>query len=325
MRRNLQPDDVLIDIQYAGICHTDIHFMKGDFGPLGYQMVPGHEIVGCVAAVGSAVTKFKVGDLAGVGCMVDSCGICAKCKRGLEQYCDNGATYTYASKDRFSDDTQGGYSNRIVVREAFVIKIPPGANLAATAPLLCAGVTTFSPMQHWNIGKGKKVAIVGLGGLGHVALKLFKARGAEVTVFTTTAAKIPDAIKMGASEAVLWSDKEAFSRLKDQFNYLLSTVPYPFDVDPFMDLLDLDGVFTNVGVVRPLQAKLDLIGRRKSITGSAIGSISETQEVIDYCVSRNIGAEVEVIPIQQVNEAYIRVLNKDVRYRYVIDMSTLHA
>ncbi|MBK0024034.1 NAD(P)-dependent alcohol dehydrogenase [Ochrobactrum sp. S46] len=325
-RRNLRSDDVLIDIQYAGICHTDLHWVNGDFGPsLPFTMVPGHEITGRVSAVGASVSKFKVGDIAGVGCLVDSCGTCRNCKRGLEQYCLNGYTLTYGSVDRHGFNTQGGYSNKIVVKEAFAFKIPDSVNLAAVTPLLCAGITTFSPMQRWNVGTDQKVAVLGLGGLGHVALKLFKARGADVTVFTTSEGKLPDALRMGATEAILWSDTAAFERLKGQFDFILATVPYPFDFNPFVDLLGLDGVFTNVGLVVPASMPNlpNLIEGRKSITGSAIGGVPETQEVLDYCLKRNITADIELIPIDHVNDAYRRVRDKDIRYRFVIDMTTL--
>ncbi|WP_082746182.1 NAD(P)-dependent alcohol dehydrogenase [Sphingomonas sp. CCH5-D11] len=327
-RRNLRADDILIDIQFAGICHSDIHTVNGDWGALAYKMVPGHEILGRVAAVGSSVSRFKVGDYAGVGCLVDSCGRCEYCRKGMEPYCEQGATFTYNSKDRYGANTQGGYANRIVVKDSFAIRISERANMAATTPLLCAGITTFSPMEHWKVEKGQKVGLVGMGGLGHVAVKLFKDRGADVTVFTTSPGKVADARRFGASEAVLWSDKAAFGRMKRQFDYILSTVPQPFDVNPFLELLTIDGTMTTVGVFAPLTPGVNganLVQGRRALTGSWIGGIAETQAVIDHCVERGITADVEIIPITRVNEAYKRVVSKDVRYRYVIDMSTLRA
>lgn len=326
-RRNLRSDDVLIDILYAGVCHSDIHTLNGDWGPVPQATVPGHEITGRVAAVGASVSRFKVGDAVGVGCLIDSCGECQYCQAGLEQYCNRVPTYTYGSTDRFGQFTQGGYSNKIVVKDSFVIRIPESMDLAAAAPVLCAGITTFSPMQHWsNISSGK-VGLVGMGGLGHMGVKLFHARGADVTVFTTTPGKIEDARKLGATEAVLWSDADAFNRMAGQFDYILSTVPQSYDMDPFVKLLKLDGTLTNVGVLTPFDQGFDsgtLSKGRKAITGSHIGGIAETQQVIDYCAERGIAADIEMIPIDKANEAWTRVVNKDVRYRFVIDMSSLH-
>ncbi|NTE89785.1 NAD(P)-dependent alcohol dehydrogenase [Agrobacterium rubi] len=327
-RRNLRADDVLIDILYSGVCHSDIHTVNGDWGQLSAPTIPGHEILGRVAAVGSSVSKFKVGDVAGVGCLVNSCGQCEYCRQGLEQYCSVGATFTYNSKDENGQQTQGGYANKIVVKESFVIKLPEKMNVAAAAPLLCAGVTTFSPMQHWNVGPEGKVGVVGLGGLGHMAVKIFKARGNDVTIFTTSENKIGDAQRLGASGAVLWSDKAEFDRLAGQFDFLLTTVPRTFELDPFVNLLKVGGTIVNVGDLNNFDTGFNngaLAGRRKQIGGSLIGGIAETQEIIDYCASRNILADVEVIPIEKINEAWRRVVDKDVRYRFVIDMSTLHA
>jgi uncharacterized zinc-type alcohol dehydrogenase-like protein len=329
-RRALRPDDILIDILYVGICHSDIHTARGDWGPIDYRLVPGHEIVGKVAAVGSAVSRFKVGDHAGIGCMVDSCGTCDYCERGLEQFCTQGFTGTYG-KSPGGLVTQGGYANNIVVREKFAITIPQALDIRSAAPLLCAGVTTYSPMQHWKVGQDAKVALLGLGGLGHVALKLFKARGADVTVFTTTPGKQADARRMGASQVVLWDDKAAFARLKGQFDFILSTVPTDYDVDPFVDLLRVDGTLVNVGVFNRIGAasggysNAGLILGRRSLAASLIGGIAETQQVIDYCAANKIAPEVEVIPVSRVNEAWDRVVGKQVRYRYVIDMRTLAA
>ncbi|WP_404649525.1 NAD(P)-dependent alcohol dehydrogenase [Dyella flagellata] len=321
-RRALRPTDVRIEILYAAICHSDIHTVLGEFGPPGYPVVPGHEIVGRVSAIGDQVTQFKVGDIAGVGCMVDSCGTCENCRDDREQNCLNGATFTYDYPDKVSGGrTYGGYAKAIVVTEHFVFRIPPGANLPGMAPLLCAGITTFSPMQHWKLQPGQRVGVVGLGGLGHMALKLGVARGAEVTVFTTTPGKIADAKRMGAREAVLWSDEASMKRWANHFDLILSTVPESYAVQPFMDLLKLDATLVNVGALGELRVNgLANIFGRKSLAGSLVGGVAETQEVIDYCAARNITAEVEIIRPDQIQEAYRRVLNKDVRYRFVIDM-----
>ena len=325
-RRAVSPRDVLIDILYCGICHSDIHAARGDWGSANFPRVPGHEIIGRVAGVGNAVTKFRAGDIAGVGCMVDSCGECENCLADREQNCLKGTTFTYDAPDKVSGgSTYGGYSERLVVTERFAIRIPPGVNLAATAPLLCAGITTFSPMQHWRLEPGQRVGIIGLGGLGHVAVKLAAARRAEVTAFTTTPGKIADARRLGAREAVLWSDAAGMARLANHFDLMIATVPYPFAIQPFMNLLRLDGTLVNVGMLLRLEGA-DLSGMlmgfgRKSLAGSMIGGIAETQEVIDYCAARNITADIELIRPDQINAAYDRVVNKDVRYRFVIDMT----
>lgn len=323
-RRALGPRDVRIEILYAGICHSDIHTARSEWGPATYPIVPGHEIVGRVTAVGPQVTKFKAGDVAGVGCMVDSCGTCASCLADREQNCLNGATFTYDSPDKVSGGvTHGGYSKAIVVTEGFAIRIPPGANLASMTPILCAGITTFSPMQHWRLAGGQRVGVIGLGGLGHMAVKLAVARGAEVTVFTTTPAKVEDARRMGAREAVLWSDTAAMQHLARRFDLIIATVPRAFPVQQFMNLLKLDATLVNVGALESiggLDGMANGFGRR-SFAGSMIGGIAETQQVIDYCAARNISAEVEIITPDQIDAAYDRVVGKDVRYRFVIDMA----
>ncbi|MBK5355779.1 NAD(P)-dependent alcohol dehydrogenase [Pseudomonas sp. TH41] len=324
-RRAVGPRDVLIDIEYAGVCHSDIHIARSEWSETPYPCVPGHEIVGKVAAVGSEVKKFKVGDYAGVGCMVDSCGDCENCLADREQNCLKGTTFIYSSPDKVSGGmTYGGYSERIVVAEHFVIRMPPGADLAAMTPLLCAGVTTFSPMQHWNLKPGQRVAVIGLGGLGHLAVKLGVARQAEVTVFTTSPGKLADAKQMGAHDAFLWSDKVAFERLANHFDLIISTVPQAYPMQQFVDLLKLDATFVNVGVLDDLSSlngMLIAVGR-KTFAGSLIGGIAETQKVVDYCAARNITADIERIKPEQLDQAYERVMNKDVRYRFVIDFAS---
>lgn len=323
-RRALGPHDVLLDVLYAGICHSDIHTVRGDWGPPRYPVVPGHEIVGRVRAVGPAVTRFRVGDVGGVGCMVDSCGTCENCLADREQNCLNGATFTYDSDDRVSGGpTYGGYSERIVVSDRFVIGMPPGADLAAMTPLLCAGITTFSPLQHWKVQPGQRLGVVGLGGLGHVAVKLGVARRADVTIFTTSPSKVADAKRLGAREAVLWSDRAAMKRLANQFDLLISTVPTAYPMQPFMDLLKLDATLVNVGALVQLEGLNGMAQGfgRKSLAGSMIGGIAETQQVIDYCAARNITADVELIRPQEIARAFERVVGKDVRYRFVIDMA----
>jgi alcohol dehydrogenase (NADP+) len=329
-RRATGPNDVLLDILYCGICHSDIHTVRDEWRatlPTAYPSVPGHEIIGRVQAVGGAVTKFKVGDIGGVGCMVNSCGTCENCLADREQNCLAGATFTYNSPDAvLGGRTFGGYSDKIVVAEHFVIRIPPGADLPATAPLLCAGITPFSPMQHWKLETGQRVGVIGLGGLGHMVVKLAVARKAEVTVFTTSPGKIADAKRLGAREAVLWSDTEAMKRLANQFDLMISTVPKAFPMQPFMDLLKLDATLVNLGAMEPLEGGISgmmLAFGRKSLAGSVIGGIAETQEVIDYCAARNIKADIELIRPEEINRAYERVVNKDVRYRFVIDMASL--
>jgi uncharacterized zinc-type alcohol dehydrogenase-like protein len=337
VRRPVGAHDVLLDVLYCGICHSDIHTVNNDWektqGKPPYPIVPGHEIIGRVIAVGKKVTKFRVGDIGGVGCMVDSCGTCANCLADREQVCTgNGkiprTTFTYGSTDFISGGyTHGGYSDKLVVTEKFVIRIPPGMDLARTAPLLCAGITTFSPIVHWQVKPGQKVGVVGLGGLGHMAVKLAAAKGAEVTIFTTTPGKLKDAKKLGAKEAVLWSDHDAFRRLAGSFDFLVSTVPQSYPMQPFIDLLKLDATLCNVGALAMLDntaiSGTALAFGRKSLAGSMIGGIAETQETIDFCAARNIGADIELVGVNDINRAYQRVIDKDVRYRFVIDMASL--
>lgn len=324
-RRAVRPNDVLIDVLYAGICHSDIHTARGDWSQPEMPCVPGHEIIGRVTAVGSAVTKFKVGDIAGVGCMVDSCGTCEHCRADREQNCLNGTTFTYDAPDKVSGgQTYGGYSDRIVVAEHFAIRIPPGADLAATAPLLCAGITTFSPMQHWDLRAGQRVGVIGLGGLGHMAVKLAAARGADVSVFTTSPDKLADARRLGATEAVLSTDAEAMKRQASRFDLLICAVPVSIPLQPYLDVLKPDGTLVNVGALGELGglSGMAMALGRKSLAGSMIGGIAETQEVIDYCAARGIKADVELIRPEEINRAWDRVRNKDVRYRFVIDVAS---
>jgi uncharacterized zinc-type alcohol dehydrogenase-like protein len=326
-RRTLGPHDVLLDVLYCGICHSDIHQARNEWPatvPTTYPVVPGHEIIGRVRAVGNQVTEFRVNDIGGVGCMVDSCRACENCLSDREQNCLNGTTFTYNSPDKVSGGlTYGGYSDKMVVKEHFVVRIPPGVDLPAMAPLLCAGITTFSPMRYWKVEPGQRVGVIGFGGLGHMAVKLAVAHRAEVTVFTTTSGKISDARSMGARDAVLWSDEAGMKRYMNQFDLMISTVPRAYPMQQFMNLLRLDGILVNVGALEQLK-DLDgmLIGfGRKSLAGSMIGGIAETQEVIDYCVAHNIKADIELIRPDQINEAFDRVVKKDIRYRFVIDMT----
>lgn len=326
MHRAMRPDDVVIDIMYAGICHSDIHTGRGDWGPInGPLIVPGHEIVGRIAAVGPQVSRFKVGDIAGVGTMVDSCAVCENCTSGLEQYCTNGATWTYGPDRRTGDQLYGGYADRIVLKEHFAYTIPEGLDLRSAAPLLCAGITTFSPLNHWDVQAGMKVGVVGLGGLGHMALKLMVDRGAEVTVFTTTPEKEQSALEMGAKAVVVWPDETAFGSLSASFDFILSTVPTSFPIDQFTPLLTLDGHFVNVGQLGSIEgiSGWPLVMARRSVAGSNVGGVPETSALLEYCARNKIAPEVEVISVDQINQACDRVIAKDVRYRFVIDMNTL--
>ncbi|CAI6084130.1 NAD(P)-dependent alcohol dehydrogenase [Cohnella sp. JJ-181] len=324
-RRELQPHDILIEIKYAGICHSDIHTARGEWGPVEYPLVPGHEIAGIVAQVGQAVTKHAVGDRVGVGCMVDSCGHCANCHQGEEQYCLNGMTGTYGAIDKYGQYTQGGYSTHIVVTEDFVVRIPDGIELDAAAPLLCAGITTYSPLRHWGAAPGKRVAVVGLGGLGHMAVKLAHAMGAEVTVLSQSLKKKEDGLKLGADHYYATSDPETFKTLAGSFDLIVNTVSAKLDMSAYLSLLALDGTLVNVGApAEPLSVNVfSLIGHRRSFAGSMIGGIRETQEMLDFCAEHGIAPEIEVISADRIDEAWERVLASDVRYRFVIDISTM--
>ena len=327
-RREPTEHDVQIEILYCGICHSDLHSVRNEwseFMPTVYPIVPGHEIVGRVAKVGSAVTKFKPGDLAAVGCMVDSDGTCPECKAGLEQFCPN-FTLTFNSPDKhLGGITYGGYSDSIVVDQRFVLRVPSNLNLAGVAPLLCAGITTYSPMRRWKVGKNQKVGVVGLGGLGHMAVKFARALGAQVTVFTTSPNKKEDAFRLGAHEVVVSRDAAEMQKHVGTFNFILDAVSADHDINAYLNLLARDGNLTLVGApAKPLAvAAFGLIMGRRSLSGSMIGSIAETQEMLDFCGQQNITADVEVIPIQKVNEAYERLLKSDVKYRFSIDMASL--
>ena len=324
-RREVGAHDVLIEIRFAGICHSDIHPVRGDWGPQQYPLVPGHEIAGVVTEVGSAVTKHQVGDRVGVGCMVNSCRECANCLNGDEQYCLNGMVGTYGAEDRDGTITQGGYSTHVVVSEHFVVGIPDGLELDVAAPLLCAGITTFSPLRRWGAGPGKKVAIVGLGGLGHMAVKIAAAMGAEVTVLSQSLKKQEDGLRLGATSYYATSDPATFEQLAGSFDLIINTVSASIDISSYLQLLKLDGALVNVGApAEPLPVNaFALIGGRRSFAGSMIGGIPETQEMLDFCAGHSIGAEIEVIPAEKINDAYERVLASDVRYRFVIDTATL--
>nr|WP_199044196.1 NAD(P)-dependent alcohol dehydrogenase [Dyella sp. ASV24] len=328
-RRAARPDDVVIDILYCGVCHSDIHQARNEWHSSMFPMVPGHEIVGRVSAVGSDVTKFKVGDTVGVGCMVDSCQHCASCNAGLEQYCEQGATWTYNDKDRQDGSlTFGGYSERVVVSDKFVVSISDKLDLKAAAPLLCAGITTWSPLRHWNVRKGSKVAVIGLGGLGHMGLKFAKAMGADVTLFTRSPGKEEEARRLGADHVVLSTDEQQMAAVARQFEFILDTVPNPHDLNPYLNTLTINGVLCLVGQLQPLDPPVNaaqvLLGRR-SVSGSAIGGIAETQEMLDFCAEHNIVSDIEVIDMKDINDAYERVIKSDVRYRFVIDIASLKA
>ncbi len=325
-RREVGPQDVEFDIMYCGVCHSDIHQVRNEWGGSVYPMVPGHEIVGRVTRVGASVTKFKVGDLAGVGCMVDSCHECENCKKDLEQFCKNGSTSTYNSKDKVSGGvTYGGYSNKIVVDESFVLTVSDKLPLNAVAPLLCAGITTYSPLRHWKVGKGHKVAVVGLGGLGHMAVKFAASFGAEVTMLSTSPSKEQDARKLGAHKFALTTDAAQLADLSSYFDFIVDTVSAPHDYNQYLRMLNTDGVMICVGVPpSPTEILgMNLIGNRRSIAGSLIGGIAETQEMLDYCAEHGIVSDVEMIAMKDINEAYERMLKGDVKYRFVIDMATL--
>ena len=325
-RRDPGAHDVQIQILYCGVCHTDVHISRNEWQGTTYPCVPGHEIVGRVVKAGAHVKKFKEGDLAAVGCMVDSCRACENCKEGLEQFCEKGATFTYNAPDKISGGmTCGGYSDSIVVDEAFVLHVPKHLNLAATAPLLCAGITTYSPLRHYNVGKGQKIGVAGLGGLGHMGVKLAKAFGAHVVVFTTSPSKVQDALRLGADEVVNSKNPDEMKKQANSFHFILDTVAANHDINAYFDLLKLDGTLAQVGVpAEPLSVHVrSLIFGRKKFTGSLIGGIAETQEMLDFCGEHNIVADIEMIPIQKINEAYERLIKSDVKYRFVIDMASL--
>ncbi len=325
-RREVKPQDVQIDILYCGICHSDLHQVRDEWGGSNYPMVPGHEMVGRVSRVGPQVKKFRIGQLVGVGCMVDTCRECENCKKGLEQYCTGGISFTYNSFEQDKNTpTYGGYSKLIVVHEDFVLHVSEKLPMEGVAPLLCAGITTYSPLRHWKVGKGHKVGIVGLGGLGHMAVKFGVAFGAEVTMLSTTLSKENDAKKLGAHKFVLTSDEGRVKEVKDYFDFIIDTVSAPHDYNLYLSLLKTDGVHICVGAP-PTAAEIlgfSLIMGRKSLTGSHIGGLPETQEMLDFCAENNIVSEVEIINIRDVNIAYERMLKGDVRYRFVIDMATL--
>lgn len=326
-QRKSRPDDVIIDIEYCGVCHSDLHQAKNDWGFSRYPIVPGHEVIGRVKSIGHAVTKFKVGDLVGIGCMVDSCRTCSACHSGLEQYCEQGNTGTYGSLDRHDQTlTYGGYSQTIICSQDFVLKVPENLDTKAVAPILCAGITTWSPLRHWNIGAGSKVAIVGLGGLGHMAIKLAHALGAEVTLFTRSANKESDARELGADHVVLSTDKVQMKEVRNQFDLIIDTVPYDHDLKPYIPTLALSGTLVLVGYLGEFSTNsVPMIMGRKSIAGSVIGGIQETQELLDFCGEHNIVSDVEMIDIQNINQAYERMVKSDVKYRFVIDLKSLSA
>ena len=325
-RRAVGPDDVQIDILFCGVCHSDLHQVKNEWGGSQYPMVPGHEIVGKVLSVGSNVTKFKVGDLAGVGVMVDSCKTCKTCAQDLEQYCEEGFVGTYNNKERNSDNiTMGGYSTKIVVDEYYTFKIAPSLPLAAVAPLLCAGITTYSPLVYAGVKKGMKVAVVGLGGLGHMGVKFAVSFGAEVTVISTSPSKEADATKLGATHFLVSTDKEAMSKYNSYFDVILDAISANHDYTTYLNLLGIDGKLMVVGlpIESPKVQPFSLVTNRRSVIGSCIGGMKETQEMLDYCAEHNIVSEIEVIPMQKINEAYDRMLKGDVKYRFVIDLASL--
>jgi len=325
-RRNPGDSDVQIQIQYCGVCHSDLHFARNEWGFTQYPCVPGHEIVGRVTAVGSGVKKFQVGDTVGVGCLVDSCRTCPNCRNGLEQYCDNGMVMTYGSTDKhLGGPTLGGYTQSIVVTEDFVLRIPANLDLAAAAPLLCAGITTYSPLRHWKVGPGQKVGIVGLGGLGHMGVKFARALGAHVVLFTTSPGKAADALRLGAHEVVISKDNAQMAAQAGSFDLILDAVSASHDLNAYLNLLKRDGNLVLVGAPeKPLPvAAFPLLFRRRSLSGSLIGGLPETQEMLDFCGKHNITCDIEMIRMDEINGAYERMLKSDVKYRFVIDMATL--
>lgn len=326
-RRVPRPDDVAIRIDYCGICHTDIHFARNDWGRTVYPVVPGHEIVGTVTSVGNEVTRFKSGDRVGVGCLVDSCRECEACEEGLEQYCETGFTGTYNGQDRHDGSiTFGGYSEVIVVSERFVLRMPDKLDPAAAAPLLCAGITTYSPLRHFGIGQGDRVAVVGMGGLGHMGVKFARALGADVTLFTRSESKRDEAFRQGAHKVVISTDEDQMVRVANTFDYILDTVPVAHDLNPYVNALKRDGTLILVGLLEAVEPPLDagaVVFRRKQLAGSLIGGLPETQEMLDFCGAHDIVCDIEILDIGNINQAYERMLQSDVRYRFVIDMDTL--
>jgi len=325
-RRSARADDVVLEVLYCGVCHSDVHNVRNDWRNASYPMVPGHEIIGRVLEVGPEVTRFQPGDRVGVGCMVDSCRSCAACGKGWEQYCESGSTFTYNGTDRIDGSrTHGGYSEKMVVAQDFVLKVPDSLDLAAAAPLLCAGITSYSPLRHWKVGAGSKVAIVGLGGLGHMGLKLAKAMGAEVTLFSRSPGKEADARRLGADHIVISTDALQMAAVAGHFDLIIDTVPYVHDVNPYVPTLATNGTMVMVGYLGPLEDfnTGPLVFSRKALAGSLIGGIAETQEMLDFCGAHGISSDIEVIRIQDINEAYERMLNSDVKYRFVIDMASL--
>lgn len=325
-RREVGPKDVRIAIRYCGVCHSDLHQVRNEWSGSTYPIVPGHEIVGEVVAIGSEVKKIKVGERAGVGCMVDSCRVCAECAQGLEQYCEQDPTYTYNSPDPHGGTTYGGYSKDVVVDEHFVLRLAPSLDYAASAPLLCAGITTYSPLRHWQVGPGQRVGIVGLGGLGHMGLKFAHAFGAEVTLFTTTPGKESDAKRLGADEVVISKNDQAMQAQSGRFDFILDTVGARHHLDAYLSLLKRDGTLCLVGLPEkqhPMPHVGFFLSGRKRLSGSSIGGIAETQEMLDFCAQHNIVSDIELIPMPGINDAYERMLKSDVKYRFVLDLDTL--
>ena len=328
-RRSPRADDVAIDILYCGVCHSDIHQARNEWGIAVYPLMPGHEIVGRVTAVGTNVSQYQVGDLVGVGCMVDSCRHCEACAADLEQYCIEGPTMTYATPDRVDgSNTMGGYSNSIVVSEHFVVRIPAALDLASAAPILCAGITTYSPLKHYGVKPGHKVGILGMGGLGHMGIKFAKAMGAEVTLFTRSQAKGEEARRQGADHVIVSTDEAQMRDAAGRFDFLLDTIPVQHDLNPYLETLKFDGVHILVGLIEPVDPALhaaNLVMKRRVLAGSLIGGIAETQEVLDFCAEHGITCDIEMLDIRNINEAYTRMIAGDVKYRFVIDMATLKA
>jgi uncharacterized zinc-type alcohol dehydrogenase-like protein len=328
-RREPGPRDVSIEILFCGVCHSDLHTARGEWGQSRWPIVPGHEIVGRVSAVGAEVEGFAVGDLAGVGCMVDSCRTCASCEEGLEQYCEGPATFSYGSAEKETGRmTAGGYSSAIVVDQDFALRISPDVDLAATAPLLCAGITTYSPLRHWNVGPESKVGVIGLGGLGHMAVKIAAAMGAEVTLFTTSPSKVDDARGLGATNVVISTDAEQMAAARNTLDLIIDTVAASHDLDPYIGALTRDGSIVLLGVpptAHPSPGVFGLLSKRRSIGGSSIGGIAETQEMLDFCAEHNVASDIEMIRMDQIDEAYERMLASDVKYRFVIDMASMPA